>query len=273
MKRSASCFVAVVLAMAALSAPVHAQRSSGAASASTADFTEGNLKFHRVASFIQVTDTTKNQVAGTIIVQQDGALMYAPMPGYDIKAAYEKHMAGGTPAAVPAASAAKPESPSTNAGQTPAAAAPAGGFDAATKAVTFADGRVVTFVDEENLKVQIPGTAGAQTYDLHYHGTSGGQMAQVWARSEMGNTGMGSGVKGPLSGGVTISLESANGLPGGKLYDTLEGGNLASGASLRPRLQPIVDAVREASEVVKPIQPKLADSKVVKTLLNNNLVR
>jgi hypothetical protein len=166
----------------------------------------------------------------------------------------------------------KEVAPNANSSQGPPIAA-ATGFDAKSMTVNLTNGRSVTFVDNENLKVQIPGTAGTQTYDVHYHGTSAAEFAGVWARSTMGNTGMGSGLKGPLAGGVAITAEPKDGMPGGKLYDTLEGGNLASGASLRPRLQPIIDAVKEAAELVKPVEPKLAETKVVKTLLNNNLVR
>jgi hypothetical protein len=273
MKYIASCIAAAVLSVTALSGVACAQKTHAMSSSDAADFVEGNLKFHRVGSgFIQVTDTAKNQAAGTIILQAGGAPMFAPLPGYDIKTAYEKHMGGGAAEPAQAANPAKEESPNPGITQPPAPA-PTTGFDAASKTVTLSGGRAVTFVDNDNLKVQIPGTAGTKTYDLHYHGTSGGQLAQVWARSEQGRTGMGSGMKGPLAGGVTITAEPADGMPGGKLYDTLEGGNLASAASLRPRLQPIVDAVKEAAELVKPIQPKLADTKVVKTLLNNNLVQ
>jgi hypothetical protein len=59
--------------------------SQRTASADTGDFSEGNLKFHRVGSgFYQVTDTEKNQAAGTVILQAGGAPMFAPLPGYDI---------------------------------------------------------------------------------------------------------------------------------------------------------------------------------------------
>lgn len=265
--------------LAALSVYALAQQPRGKASprttsTDTGDFTEGNLKFHRVAmNFLQVTDTEKNQAAGTVILQQGGAPMFAPMPGYDIKSAYEKHMNGGAAAAAAAApGAAKEESPTTAGTPAPAPTA-AATFDAASKTASLSGGRSVTFVDGDNLKVEIPGAAGAQTYDLHYHKTSGGQFAQVLARGEMGHTGMGSGMKGPFSGGVTITLEGANGMPGGKLYDTLEGGNMASGPAVSTRIKPILDAVREAVDLAKPTQPKLADEKVVKTLLDNNLVR
>jgi hypothetical protein len=86
--------------------------SQRTASADTGDFTEGNLKFHRVGGFIQVTDTEKNQAAGTVILNAGGAPMFAPLPGYDIKSAYEKHMNGGASAAVQPAKAAKEENDS-----------------------------------------------------------------------------------------------------------------------------------------------------------------
>lgn len=271
MKCIASRIAAASVAVAVLSLSAFTQQLRGTSSSDTGDFTEGNLKFHRGGGFIQVSDTEKKAVAGTIIVQPGGALMFAPMPGYDIKSAYEKHMSGVASAAEPTATAAKEESTNGSSAQRPS---PATGFDAASKTVTLSGGRSVTFTDSENAVVRIPNAGGVQAYDLHYHKASAGSFAQVLARHEVGRTGMGSGMAGPLAGGVTITAESAgDGLPSGKIYDTLEGGNLASRESLRPRVQPIMDALKEASEVVKPIEPKLAEAKVVKTLLNNNLVQ
>lgn len=268
--------VAAGMLLATVSIFAPAQQPRGTASQQTtsstpSDFVEGNLKFHRSSTgFMQVVDTTTNQNAGTIIFPPGGAPMFVPMPGYDIKTAYEKHMSEAASGAAQTPVENKGKNPNTGGPQVPS---PSSGFDAASQTVTLSDGRSVTFLDSENLKVQMPDAAGTQTYDLHYHKTSGGQFAQVWARGEVGHTGMGSGMGGPLSGGVTITAESMNGMPGGKLYDTLEGGNLASTASVGSRIKPIIDVVREAVDIAKPVQPKLADTKVVKTLLNNNLVR
>lgn len=272
MKCIASRIAAASVAVAVLSLSAFTQQPRGTSSSDTGDFTEGNLKFHRVGGFIQVTDTEKKAVAGTIIIEPGGASMFAPMPGYDIKSAYEKHMSGAASGVAEAtATAAKEESTNGSSTQRPS---PATGFDAASKTVTLSGGRSVTFTDNENAVVRIPDAGGVQAYDLHYHKASAGSFAQVLARHEVGRTGMGSGMAGPLAGGVTITAESAgDGLPSGKIYDTLEGGNLASRESLRPRVQPIMDALKEASETVKPIEPKLAEAKVVKTLLSNNLVQ
>jgi hypothetical protein len=159
---SVAHFTAAALLAAALCFSAQAQQTRATASQQTAsnetgDFTEGNLSFHRVGGFVQVTDTEKKAVAGTIIVQPGGALMYAPMPGYDIKSAYEKHMNGGASAGQTNI-ARKEEAPNPNAIQAPPPAAPATAFDAKTKTVTLANGRSVTFVDNENLKIQMLGT-------------------------------------------------------------------------------------------------------------------
>jgi len=266
MKRIASCFAAAVLAVAALSVSAHAQKLRGTspqASADTGDFTEGNLKFHRVGSgFFQVTDTAKNQAAGTVILQAGGAPMFAPLPGYDIKSAYEKHMSGGASAAAQTASTGKEESPSTP--QAPDPAVPASGFDAASKTMTLPDGRAVTFIDDENLKVQMRGAAGAQIFDLHYHGGKGAAgVLHTWERGVTGKSGMSF-----TGSGVTITLESANGMPGGQLFDTSQGGNLGNRGALDARVGAIVKAVREASDTAPP---SLGKSKVVKSLLANNM--
>jgi len=80
MKPIASFFFAATVVLV----PVSVQRT--AASSNAGDFTEGNLKFHRVGTgFFQVVDTTKNQRAGTVILPPYGAPVYAPMPGYDLK--------------------------------------------------------------------------------------------------------------------------------------------------------------------------------------------
>jgi len=254
-----------LLAAFSVFAPAQQPRGTASqrtASADTGDFTEGNLKFHRVGNgFYQVTDTEKNQAAGTVILNGGGAPMFAPLPGYDIKAAYEKHMNGGT-AAVQTASTVKEENPSAT--QAPAPPAAASGFDAADKTVTLSDGRAVTFIDNENLKVQMLGAAGAQTYDLHYHtGKGAAGVMHTWERGVTGNSGMSF-----TGSGVTITLESANGMPGGQLFDTSQGGNLGNRGALDARVGAIIKAVREASGLAPS---DLGKSKVVKSLLANNM--
>jgi hypothetical protein len=264
MKPIALRFAAAILAVASLSLSAYAQRPRGAASADTGDFTEGNLKFHRVGGFIQVTDKEKNQSAGTIIFPPGGAPTFAPMPGYDIKSAYEKHMSGGASPAPPA-STSKQESPSPSATPSPVAPSTAPGFDAASKTVTLSEGRTVTFTDNDNLKLQMPGPAGPKNYALHFHKASAGGFAKGWAGREQGRVGGSLG-----GGGVTISLESQGGLPGGEVYDTAKGA--AFGNSGLEQAKTVIAAVREAVEVAKNnSQPDLAKLNVVKSLLSNNL--
>lgn len=233
----------------------------GADSGAPKDFVEGNLKFHRSsAGFIQVVDIAKNESAGTVIFPPGGAPMFAPMPGYDIKSAYEKHMStvGGTTAS----STAKEDANRATFGQS-SPATPAPGVDAASKTVTLADARVVTFVDDKHAEVKLPGPAGTQTYELEYHKGGTGGLFKTWADSQQGRIG------GSMRGsGVTISLASANGMPGGQLYDTARGTNVTSGID---RIKPIIAAVREAVDTVKTTEPKLAQSTVIKSLLSNNL--
>jgi hypothetical protein len=265
MKCIASCVYATALGVVAFSFSASAQQPRGAAksqSAETGDFTEGNLKFHRAsAGFLQVTDTVKNQSAGTVILPPGSAPVFAPMPGYDIKAAYEKHInAGGASAAGQTASAGKEDAPATSA----ALAAPATGFDAASKTVTLPDGRAVTFMDSDNLKVQMAGASGSKTYDLHFHKAGAGGFMKGWAGREQGRVGGSLG-----GGGVTISLEAENGMPGGEVYDTAKG--TVYGNSGFVQAKAVAAAVREASDVVKTAQPDLVKLNVVKSLLSNNL--
>jgi hypothetical protein len=281
MKNIVSQALVTVLVASALSVSAYAQTrgsASKAASADTGDFVEGNLKFHRMTGgFIQVIDVTKNVSAGMVILPQGGAPVFAPMPGYDIQSAYEKHMKGGaasapTPATqttsagttMASANQPAPAAAPANANQAAPAAAPAPGFDAASKTVTFADGRSVTFVDDTHMEVKLLGITGAQTYKLEYHGSGGLRVARNLANTKRGYVGQ------SISGtGVAITLESANGMPGGQLYDTADGANIP--ATVMPRVKPIVAAVREATDAVKTSQPDLAKLKVVKSLLSNNM--
>ena len=88
-------FAAATLAFSVAAQQPRGNAAQQAAASDTGDFTEGNLKFHHSSSgFMTVVDTEKNQSAGTVIFPPGGAPVFAPMPGYDIKAAYEKHMRG-----------------------------------------------------------------------------------------------------------------------------------------------------------------------------------
>src|SRR6185437_1430089 len=240
--------------------------SQQAGSTAPADFTEGNLKFHRAGGFLQVVDTAKNQSAGTVIFPPGGAPVFAPMPGYDIKVAYERNMNGsGASAAAQTASAGKDNAPSASTVQSPAAAAPAIGFDAASKTVTLADGRTVTFMDNDTLRVQMPGPAGMKAYNLRFHKAGAGGFMKEWAHREQGRVGGSLG-----GGGVTISLEAQNGMPGGEVYDTAKG--IGYGSSGFAQAKSVTAVVREAVDVIKSSsQPDLAKLNVVKILLSNNL--
>jgi hypothetical protein len=274
MKHIVSYVGAAGLVAVALCGIAHAQTrgaaSSQSASSTPSDFTEGNLKFHRTTNgFMQVVDTTKNENAGTVIFPPGGAPVFAPMPGYDIKSAYEKHMNGGASAAQPA-NASKEATPATSAAPTTTASAttataPAASFDAASKTVTLSEGRAVTFTDNDNLKVQMPGPAGTKTYDLHFHKASAGGAMKEWAHREQGRVGGSLG-----GGGVTISLESQNGMPGGEVYDTA--GGAAFGNSGLAQAKVVIAAVREATDIAKSKgATDLANLNVVKSLLSNNL--
>lgn len=264
MKRIASRFlIAGCMTVPALSGPLFAQRSFPQQSTSVpADFIEGNLNFHRAGGFLQVTDTTNHQSAGTVIFPPGAAPIFASMPGYDIKAAYEKHMNAG--AAPPAASSA-PVPAAAASSSVPAAAPATSGFDAATRTATLPDGRSVTFVDDNNADVTVPGAAGMQTYHLTYHGNSGMHFARSLASANRG------GIGGSMGTGVVITLAPANGMPGGQLYDTAVGSNVP--ASVISRVKPIVDTMADAVRLATPAQPKLADTKVVHSILHNNIYR
>ena len=258
--------------------PSHAPTAPAAAPAPAADngdFTQDGLKFHRMAppvanmpSVYSVVDIASSNAVGQIMVRPDGSKLVTAYPGFDkskLEAAYDSHASGG--GQVQQSAAAPTPAPT-------AVAATAPSFDAASKTVTLSGGRSVTFIDNENAEVKLPGVSGTQTYTLKYHGGSAGGLARAWAHNEQGYVGQGTGVKGGLTGeGVKITLASANGMPGGQLYDTAQGANLGNMGAIIPRVKPVVDAVREASDAVKPVQPDLAKTKVVKTLLNNNLVQ
>jgi len=254
--------------LAAFCVSAYAQAAQGTASqqtnsAPTGDFTQDNLKFHRTsAGFMQVVDTVKSQNAGTVIFPPGAAPVFAPMPGYDIKSAYEKHMSGTDVATAKTASAAKED---TSADEGSPAAIPATSFDPASKTVNLPDGRAVTFVDNDNLKVQMPGAAGTKTYDLHFHKASAGGFIKGWAGREQSRVGGSLG-----GGGVTMSLESQDGMPGGEVYDTAKG--TVYGNSGFVEAKAVTATVREAVDVVKNgEQPDLAKLNVVKSLLSNNL--
>lgn len=231
------------------------------------DFTVDNLKFHRSSSgFMTVVDTAKNQNAGTVIFPPGGAPVFAPMPGYDIKSAYEKHMnGGGVPATAPAPGAAKVDSPGGSAAGGATTATPANGYDAASKTVTLSGGRSVKFMDDENAEVKLPGPAGSpKTYQLHYHSSSTGGFLKNLAGAHQGRQGESFG-----GSGVMISLAADNGMPGGQVFDTATGTVFANSGMVQA--QNVISAVHEAKDVVQPIDAHLAESKVVKSLLANNL--
>ena len=86
-----------------------------------------------------------------------------------------------------------------------------------------------------------------------------------WAHREQGRVGGSLG-----GGGVTISLESQNGMPGGEVYDTA--GGAAFGNSGLAQAKVVIAAVREATDIAKSKgATDLANLNVVKSLLSNNL--
>lgn len=243
--------------------PASAQQTRGAASTQRPDAVVDGLKFHSVGGFVQIVDVANSQNAGTIILPPNQAPVFAAMPGYDarIKAAWEKYSKGETgttdkPAETSSSTTAAPSNPVSASSNSP-------GFDASNKTLTMADGRTVSFVDDKNLTVKVPGIAGMQTYTLEYHGTGVRRLGKTMATTNRGYVG-----QSVFGTGVTITLESANGLPGGQLYDTADGANIP--APITSRIKPIIDAVREASDAVKADHPDLAKSQVVKSLLANN---
>lgn len=249
----------LIVAASALaqSRPSHASAQSAAAA--QGDAVVDGLKFHRAGGFVQVVDVAKNQSAGTVILPPNQPPVFAAMPGYDaqLRAAYEKYSHGDTgPAAEAKASAKTPSEQSHPAGT---------GFDAASKTVTLSDGRAVTFVDNDTLRVEMPGPAGMKAYELQFHKASAGGFMKEWAHREQGRVGGSLG-----GGGVTISLEAQNGMPGGEVYDTAKG--TVYGNSGFVQAKGVTAAVREAVDVVKGSgQPDLAKLNVVKSLLSNNL--
>jgi hypothetical protein len=262
--------------LAAFSVFAPAQQPRGTASqqapsADTGDFVQDGLKFHRMTppgftpSTYMVTDTSTSNPAGEII-DRGGDRTFLAFAGYDkskLQTAWEKHMnAGGASAAVQSASTGKEDA--LSAVQSPAAAAAGTGFDAASKTVTLADGRAVTFVDGDNLRVQLPGPAGVKTYALRFHKAGAGGFMKGWAGREQGRVGGSLG-----GGGVTITLQSRNGMPGGEVYDTAKGA--VYGNSGLAQAKAVTAAVREAADVVNSAQPDLAKLNVVKSLLSNNL--
>lgn len=254
-----------IAALAVAPAQAAAQgRSSYATTAASSnargDAIVDGLKFHPVGGFIQVVDVANSQNAGTIILPPDKPPVFAAMPGYDakMKAAYEKYSGGNAGDAAPPNEKAKTTT-------TPGPANPSSpGFDAASRTVTLSGDRSVTFVDSDNLKVEMPGPSGSKTYDLHFHKAGAGGFMKGWAGREQGRVGGSLG-----GGGVTISMEGQNGMPGGEVYDTAKG--TVYGNSGFAQAKSVTAAVREASDVVKTAQPDLARLNVVKSLLSNNL--
>lgn len=258
-------FVAAAgLAAAALLMPAEAQQTRGTANAQRPDAVVDGLKFHSIGGFVQVVDVANSQNAGTIILPPNQGPVFAAMPGYDarIKAAWEKYSKGDTGATEKPAE--TTTATTTAAPANPAAgSSPSPGFDASSKTLTMADGRSVSFVDDKHLTVKLPGVAGTQTYTLQYHGTGLRRLGKTMVTTNRGYVGQSIG-----GTGVTITLESANGLPGGQLYDTADGANIP--APITTRIKPIIDAVREASDSVKGDHPDLPKLQVVKSLLANN---
>ncbi len=234
----------------------------------TDDFTADGMKFHKVPgtgqyggpAVYQVVDVASSNPAGQLLVRADGSKTAMNYPGFDkskIEAAFNSHANNGSLAS------ASIDNSATSPHST--LEPPVQGFDAATKTVTLSDGRAVIFTDSDNLKVQMPGPAGAKIYALHFHKASAGGVMQGWAGRAQGRVGGSLG-----GGGVTISLESQGGMPGGEVYDTAKG--TVYGNSGFVQAKAVTAVVREATEIAKSGgQPDLAKLHVVKSLLSNNL--
>jgi len=233
------------------------------------DFVQDGFKFHRTTpagipnmpSVYMVTEISSSNSVGEIMVRPDGTRTSVGFGGFDkdkLEAAYLKHVGGNT-AAVSAAGT-SPSSPAPAAGAD--AAAPS--FDAVTKTMSLPGRRSVTFTDDTHAEVRLPIASGIQTYQLEYHKGGGGRFMKSWAATEQGRTGA------SLSGsGVTISAAGPNGAPGGVIYDTARGAILPSEVE---RAKLVISAVHDASEAAKATgHPELAQEKVIKSLLANNL--
>src|SRR6185437_8116762 len=140
----------LIVAASALAQNRPSHASAPSAAAAQGDAVVDGLKFHRAGGFVQVVDVAKNQSAGTVILPPNQPPVFAAMPGYDgqMRAAYEKYSQGDTGTAVETKESAKAASERSNPTAT--------GFDAANKTVTLSDGSAVTFVDNDNLRVQMP---------------------------------------------------------------------------------------------------------------------
>jgi len=263
---------AALLTVAAFSVFAYAQTArgtsspAGPATAATDDFVADGMKFHKVPgtgqyggpAVYQVVDVASSNPAGQLMVRADGTKTTMSYPGFDkskIEAAFNGHANGGGATAGEIASTDKATSRS---------AAASAGFDAATKTVTLADGRAVTFIDDKHAEVKMHAAAGPQVYELEYHKGGGGGVLKTWADTQQHKVGGSAG-----GSGVTISVAAANGMPGGQIYDTARGVNMGSQVE---RIKPLISTVREAANVATANgAPKLAQSAVIKSLLSNNL--
>jgi hypothetical protein len=265
--------VAAIAAASFLAAPASAQRqpynaqqpATANTGAAADDFTADGMKFHKMPgsgqyggpAVYQVVDIASSNPAGQMLVRADGSKTVMSYPGFDkskIEAAYDSH-ANGT--ATEAAAATVPPGTTASANLAPVKV----GFDPANRIVTLQDGRSVRYIDDTHAEVKLPGPAGMQTYELEYHKGGAGGFARSWADAGSGRA-TGSSFGGS---GVIITLASANGMPGGQVYDTARGTNVRSGID---RLKPIISAVTEANQSAPD---NLRNTKVIKSLENNNL--
>lgn len=262
-KRFTAVVAAFGTALTMAAAPVVAQSrgllgATQGASADAGDFVQDGLKFHRVGGFIQVVDIAKSQSAGTVIFPPNQPPMFAPMPGYDIESAYEKHVKGGGTAVD--TNAAANASPASSNVRSAAARVTDIGWNETSHIATLSGGRFVKLIDAENAEVTLPGPAGNKTYQLHFHAAGFGSFMKEWAHREQGRVGGSLG-----GGGVTITLAGDGGMPGGQVYDTA--GGTVYGSSGFQQAKAVISTVDDAMQFA----PSLGEAKVVKSLLSNNL--
>lgn len=270
----ASRFAVASLAMAVLLGPAYAQKQRGSAAAESGDFEQDGLRFHRANSFIQVVDIAKNQPAGTIIIQPGGALMYAPFPGYDIKAAYEKHMNGGGSQQPSQAAANAPTQPAatsvSDAGATRTDTNKA--WDADSKTATLSNGTTVTFTDKDHLQVK----EAERTYWVETEKASGFGFAQTVAngqrnRGQSQGTGGIGGMPGSLAGKgikITTEIETGGRAVKAEVFNSRKGSNRTVAAA-QVGLGAVVQDIKDAANIA-PVEVR--DTDVVKGATSLNVM-
>ena len=244
------------------------QAAPQAAASAEGDFTEGKLKFHHlVGGFIQVIDIEKNQAAGTVILPRGGAPVFAPMLGYDIKSAYEKHMNG---------SAQQPAADAANALPSTPAKATAAGWDAANNEATLPSGTAVTFTDKKHIHVV---QANGREYWIEHLGKSAWGFAKTWASNQGGGRGapQGTGGFGGIGSSllgegirITTKIDFGDGNPRiVEAFNTRTGSNRTV-AAMQAQFASLVDDLKQAVATVPTDRTDITKSPVVTGVTHMN---